>query len=103
MSLRQHKELGHPLDSQGSRFTGRLQAFASTRSHRLPSGANLLGVRLFRGSDFTLEPHSNNRLPEFSNSLLDSFRVSQNGPEINQNHGLPAIAFAVSPPSMAGF
>jgi hypothetical protein len=87
MSLRQHKELGHQMDSQGSRFTGRLKTFASTRSHRLPGGAHLPGVRLFSGSDFTREPDSHNRLSEFSNSLLDGLMVSKNISEVKKHHG----------------
>jgi len=96
MSLRQHKKLGNHsmMDSQGSRFTGLPTEFASTRSHRPPGGSQtLLGVPLFSSADFTLEPHSNNRRSEFSNSVLDGFRISKNRSEVKKNHGLAAIGF----------
>jgi hypothetical protein len=94
MSLRQHKELGDhsKVDSQGSRFTGWLLPLASARSHCLPGGENLQGVQLFNGSDFTLEPDSNNSLPEFSNSVLDNFRMPPLTVEVKRNdHGLTAL------------
>jgi hypothetical protein len=93
MSLRQHKELGHRLDSQGPRFIGLLKEFASARGHCLPGGAQLSGcpsgfaVRILRWS---LTPTTG--LSEFSNNLLDGVRVSKTISEVKHHHGLAAIA-----------